>query len=112
MILTLCLFFPTDYEASVTIDSVLEVDDGWMLSGVHQHTLPNIRIVTASMPAAGNYSSFLKAGELRSWIKWFMVRTTVLIQYTMLNVCIHDFFSTLKLVWSVCVSVTHALGSP
>ncbi len=57
-------FFPADYEASVTIDSVLEVDDGWMLSGVHQHTLPNIRIVTASMPAAGNYSSFLKAGEL------------------------------------------------
>ena len=54
----------TDYQSSVIdCDSVLEVDDGWMLSGVRRHSMPNLRIVTASMPADSNYSTFLKAGQ-------------------------------------------------
>jgi len=58
-----CLLLP-DYVAAAKIDcdSVLEIDDGWMLSGVHQHRLPNMKIVTACMPADGDHSAFLKKG--------------------------------------------------
>ena len=58
-------FLPADYVESSLIDcdSLMEVDGGWMLSGLHRLPAPHMSIVTASVPSDGDYSLYLKAGE-------------------------------------------------
>ena len=60
-----CLSSNADYlQASVIdCDAALDVDDGWVLSGVHRSPTPHATIVTASLPLDGDYSAYLEAGE-------------------------------------------------
>ena len=56
---------PADYLQSslINCDSALEVDDGWILSGVHCSPTPQVTIVTAALPLNGDYHTYLEAGE-------------------------------------------------
>ena len=55
----------TDYEAAgeIDCDASLDVDEGWVLSGMHRPSFPTMSIVTASLPSNGDYSSFIKSGK-------------------------------------------------
>ena len=63
-ILYILLVSPADYEAAgeIDCDASLDVDEGWVLSGIHRHFFPNMCIVTASLPSNGDYSSYIKSG--------------------------------------------------
>ena len=56
----------TDYlqAAVIDCDTALDVDDGWVLSGVHCSPTPCVTIVTASVPLDGDYSAYMEAGML------------------------------------------------
>ena len=46
----------------IDCDASLDVDGGWVLSGIHRHSYPSMRIVTASLPSNGDYSNYTKSG--------------------------------------------------
>ena len=64
--LHLCMSPLLDYlQASVIdCDVAMDVDDGWVLSGVHRSPTPHATIVTASLPLDGDYSAYIEAGIL------------------------------------------------
>ena len=59
------LYGTIDYEASgeIDCDASLDVDEGWVLSGIHRYSSPSMRIVSASLPSNGDHSSYIKRGE-------------------------------------------------
>ena len=60
---SICVSLSDYLQASVIdCDTAQDVDDGWVLSGVHRSPTPHITIVTASMPLDGDYSAYLEAG--------------------------------------------------
>ena len=60
-----CNFSSPDYyqRTEIDCDQVLELEEGWVLSGVHSHPTPHISIVGAapSLPANGDHTPYLHA---------------------------------------------------
>ena len=56
--------FTSDYEAAgeIDCDAFLDVDEGWVLSGIHRYSVPSMCIVNASLPSNGDHSAYLKCG--------------------------------------------------
>ncbi|CAI8012704.1 Beclin 1-associated autophagy-related key regulator, partial [Geodia barretti] len=56
-----------DYQLSAVIDceTAMDVDDGWVLSGVHRSPTPHASIISASLPLNGDYSPYIEASEER-----------------------------------------------
>lgn len=52
-----------DYSEHVRIDCdhTLDLDEGWVLGGVHCHPTPHISIVAPSLPANGDHTLYLRA---------------------------------------------------
>ena len=57
-----------DYYQRVEIDCdrVLELEEGWVLGGVHAHPTPHISIVAPSLPADGDHAPYLRVLSKRS----------------------------------------------
>lgn len=43
----------------IDCDKVLELDEGWVLGGIHCHPTPYISIVAPSLPANGDQNKYL-----------------------------------------------------
>lgn len=46
----------------IDCDSSMDVDGGWLLSGVHLTPSPQATIIIASLPLDGDYTSYMEAG--------------------------------------------------
>ena len=57
-----------DYAAAgeIDCDASLDVDEGWVLSGIHHYSSPSMRIVSATLPSNGDHTAYLKRGKLTS----------------------------------------------
>ena len=60
-----CPLLSSDYQLSAVIDceTAMDVDDGWVLSGVHRSPTPHASIISASLPLNGDYSPYIEACE-------------------------------------------------
>ena len=60
-----CPLLSSDYQLSAVIDcdTAMDVDDGWVLSGVHSSPTPHASIISASLPLNGDYSPYIEACE-------------------------------------------------
>ena len=59
---TLCVI-TLDYQEQTRIDcdQLLELEEGWVLGGVHRHPSPHISIVCPSLPVNGDHTPYLLA---------------------------------------------------